>query len=267
MIEIHTTFHEAGWHLYGERMVKTFLWYWPHNVKMYLYCENIYPNLRSARVEEYDIFEVCPAIKPYLEQYNTPAGNGIRNGEADFRYNAIKHCYKVFAQCHMIRNSKADKLIYIDADTLTFDTPPMQKLEELLPDNQLCAYIGRPDNKRLPFSETGFMMYNLQHPNIKEFADVFENLYTSGKMFELEYQVDCFTFDVARKEIENKYNISSNDITGKSGLGKKHPFVNSMLGTFMDHLKGDERKAQSKSSVEDFKDAIKRERTKQSYWK
>ena len=110
-------------------------------------------------------------------------------------------------------------------------------------------------------------MYNLHHPNVKEFADVFENLYTSGKMFELEYQVDCFTFDVARKEIENKYNVSSNDITGEGGLGKKHPFVNSILGTFMDHLKGNERKVQGKSNIEDFKDRLKAERTKQLYWK
>ena len=74
-------------------------------------------------------------------------------------------------------------------------------------------------------------------------------------------------FDVARKEIENKHNASSNDITGEGGLGKKHPFVNSILGTFMDHLKGNERKVQGKSNIEDFKDRLKAERTKQLYWK
>ena len=132
MIEIFTTFHEAGWRSYGERMVKTFLKYWPQEVKIHLYCENIDPNLRLDRVKEYDIFEVCPAIKPYLNQYNTPEANGIRNDKQDFKYDAIKHCYKVFAQCHMIKNSKADKIIFIDADTLTFNTPPMQKIEELL---------------------------------------------------------------------------------------------------------------------------------------
>ena len=267
MIEVFTTFHKEGWHSYGERMVKTFLKYWPQEVKIHLYCENIHPNLQVDRVVEHDIFEVCPSIKPYLEQYNTPKANGIRDDKRDGRYDAIKFCYKVFAQCHMIRNSKADKIIFIDADTLTFGTPPMQELEDLLPNDKLCAYLGRPDNTRLPFSETGFIMYNLQHPNVKEFADTFENLYISGKLFELEYQVDCYTFDFARKEIENKYNVFSNDITGEGGLGKKHPFVNSILGTFMDHLKGNDRKAQGKSSIDDFKDRIKVERTKQVYWK
>ena len=35
----------------------------------------------------------------------------------------------------------------------------------------------------------------------------------------------------------------------------------------MDHLKGDNRKAQGKSSIEDFKDKIKSERTERLYWK
>ena len=59
----------------------------------------------------------------------------------------------------------------------------------------------------------------------------------------------------------------SNDITGPGGLGKKHPFVNTVLGTFMDHLKGDNRKAKGKSDIDDFKDSVKTERVKQEYWK
>ena len=85
-MEIFTTFHKEGWHLYGERMVKTFLKHWPHDIKIHLYCENIYPNLRLDRVVEHNIFEVCPAIKPYLEQHNTPKANGIRDDKKDIKY-------------------------------------------------------------------------------------------------------------------------------------------------------------------------------------
>ena len=67
MIEVFTTFHAEGWHSYGERMVKTFLKYWPQEVKIHLYCENIRSNLQGERIVEHDIFEVCPSIKPYLE--------------------------------------------------------------------------------------------------------------------------------------------------------------------------------------------------------
>ncbi len=267
MIEVLTTFHKAGWDQYGKRMVETFIEHWPEDIKIHLYCENVSPNLYHPRVVEHNIFDVCPQIKSYLDKNNNDYNNGYRESKRDFKYDAIKFCYKVFAQCHRIKFSTADTIMFIDADTLTFAKPPMDKLKKLMPDDHFTSYIGRPNNTKLPFAETGFIMYNLKHPSIKDFAEVFEDLYTSGKIFDLRYQVDCYTYDTARKAIEQKHGAKSNDITGPEGLGKRHPFVNTILGTFMDHLKGDTRKAQGKSYLDDFKDKVKAERVKQEYWK
>ena len=267
MIEVITTFHKDGWELYGKRMVETFLEHWPEDIRIHLYCENIKTGIDHPRVVEHDIFETCPAIPGYLAQHNNDYNNGIKNGVRDFKYDAIKFCYKVFAQCHGIRNSKADTLIFIDADTVTFARPPVDEIQKLLPEDNFTAYIGRPNNTKLPFAETGYIMYNLKHPATTSFADVFEDLYTTGKIFELEYQVDCFTYDTARRITEQNYGAKSNDITGPEGLGKRHPFVNTILGTFMDHLKGDARKTKGKSNIDDFKDKLKAERAKQDYWK
>lgn len=267
MIEVLTTFHKAGWEQYGKRMVETFLQYWPSEIKLHLYCENVKTGLVDPRVIEHDIFQACPHVKDFLEQNNNDFNNGIRNGERDFKYDAIKFCYKVFAQCHRIQNSKADTVIFIDADTVTFAEPPIDELKQLLPPDCFTAYIGRPNNKKLPFAETGYIMYNMNHPNTQSFAEVFQDLYTTGKVFSLDYQVDCFTYDTARRITEQTHVAKSNDITGPGGLGKKHPFVNTVLGTFMDHLKGDNRKAKGKSDIDDFKDSVKTERVKQEYWK
>ena len=267
MIEVLTTFHKAGWDQYGKRMVKTFLEYWPEDIKIHLYCENVGTGLNHPRVVEHDIFKTCPFLTEFLAINNNEYNNGIRDRKRDFKYDAIKFCYKVFAQCHRIKNSKADTLIFIDADTVTFAKPPMDKIQKLLPKDNFTAYIGRPNNNKLPFAETGYIMYDLKHGHTKDFADVFEDLYTSGKIFGLEYQVDCFTYDTARRITEQNHGAKSNDITGPAGLGKKHPFVNTILGTFMDHLKGDDRKIKGKSNMDDFKDKVKAERTKQDYWK
>ena len=266
MIEVLTTFHEAGWQQYGKRMVNNFLEHWPKDIKIHLYCENVKTGLDDPRIVEHDIFDSCPEIKQYLDENNNDYNNGVRNGKRDFKFDAIKFCYKVFAQCHRIKESKADTLIFIDADTVTFDKPPISEILQLLPEDNFTAYIGRPNNKKLPFAETGYIMYNIKHPNIIEFADVFKDLYTSGKIFDLEYQVDCFTYDTARRTIEQRHGAKSNDITGPDGLGKRHPFVNTILGTFMDHLKGDDRKVKGRSNIEDFKDKVKEHRTKQEYW-
>lgn len=267
MIEVLTTFHEAGWKQYGKKMVESFLEHWPQDINIHLYCENVETGIKHERVIEHDIFATCPQLKDFLTQHNNEYNNGIRNGQRDFKFDAIKFCYKVFAQCHMINTSTADTVLFIDADTVTFARPPIDKLQKLLPSDNFTAYIGRPNNKKLPFPETGYIMYNLKHPNIKNFAEVFQDLYTTGKIFELEYQVDCFTYDTARRITEQNHIAKSNNITGPEGLGKRHPFVNTILGTFMDHLKGDERKIKGKSNTEDFKDRIKKERLKQDYWK
>ena len=266
MIEVLTTFHKAGWEQYGKRMVETFLQHWPEDIQIHLYCENVETGIRHQRVIEHDIFQACPQLTDFLAQHNNEYNNGMRNGKRDFKFDAIKFCYKVFAQCHRIKNSKANTLIFIDADTVTFAKPPLFELQKLIPKDNFTAYIGRPKNKKLPFTETGFIMYNLDHPNTINFAESFEDLYTTGKIFTLDYQVDCFTYDTARRITEQTHGAKSNDITGPEGLGKRHPFVNSILGTFMDHLKGDVRKAQGKSNIEDFKDRVKVERKEQEYW-
>ena len=61
-------------------------------------------------------------------------------------------------------------------------------------------------------------------------------------------------------------NVKSFNLGGGK-LGKKHPFVNSILGTFMDHLKGTDRKHLGHSKIADFKDSFVEQRKQQEYWK
>ena len=278
--EAVATFNKRGWSRYAEKMVSTFVKYWPEEVKIVLYCEDL-PKYRDelekytsgGRVIVKDIFEECPHLKPYLKKYDMPKNRGItykNNREfRNFKMNGVQYCYKAFAQCTQIKNSKAKKLIYVDSDTLTFKKAPMNVINGLMPNDCFAMYIGRgtlETNYRTPFPETGFHMYNLQHPNTKEFADIFENYYTSGKQFDLLYPVDCWVWDTARKDIEKKHGAKSFNL-GNNLLGKKHPFVNSVLGSFMDHLKGYNRKALGHSQMEDMKDDIRKKRLSEVYWK
>ena len=47
---------------------------------------------------------------------------------------------------------------------------------------------------------------------------------------------------------------------------KKHPFINSPLGDYMDHLKGN-RKLDGRSKLEDIKEGRRGEKQKYDYWK
>ena len=270
--EVITTFSNKGWEMYGRRMVNSFVEHWPKDVQLTLYCEGLSEYKKElstvkGNIVIKDLFKECPDLVTFIKAYPKPEHRGIFGEQHDFKKNAVGFSYKVFAQCHAIHNSTADILYFIDGDTRTFATPCMESLDEMMPNDCLCNYLGRGDvntNKKTPFPETGFVTYNMSHPNIKDFANTFKDIYTSGEVFNLLYQVDCWTFDVARKRIEEKFNVKSYNIGGGK-LGKKHPFINSPLGEFMDHMKGD-RKDSQRSKWTDFKGGIAPSRRKLSYW-
>ena len=72
--------------------------------------------------------------------------------------------------------------------------------------------------------------------------------YTTDRIFKLTGWTDCHTYDATRIVYDQEmwYNISPKD--GKIS----HPFVNSVLGDYMDHLKGP-RKQLKKSKQSDLK--------------
>ena len=84
-------------------------------------------------------------------------------------------------------------------------------------------------------------------------------------MLELKGYTDSFTFDGARLELEKEGKIQNEDLNDGRWAGdrrSRHPFINSELGQYMDHLKGYDRKAAMTSKKRDLT-------TKQShpYWK
>jgi hypothetical protein len=68
-------------------------------------------------------------------------------------------------------------------------------------------------------------------------------------------------FGTLQKNLEMK-NIQVNDIGKWIGVKGHHVFVNSQLGQYMDHMKGD-RKAKGSSTKKDLKGNI----TNVDYWK
>lgn len=91
--------------------------------------------------------------------------------------------------------------------------------------------------------------------------EFWRQLYLDDSLFELPEWHDSFVYDVIRKTFEDTlpdfktHNITANDPPSD------HPFINSVLGQYMDHLKGDSRKEQGKS----FGDDLMQER-QEDYW-
>ena len=236
---------------------------WPSHAKILLYPDDMAQQLKLPRTEYYDLCKQQPVLKEFIERNkNNPRLTKWQPQQYKFEYDAIRFSYKVFACIDAYQKTKPDMLWFLDADIITFEKIPMSWLEHIIPDSAFTSYLGRP---KKGFSETGYYAFNTNHKYANEFFERWEQYYAEDLFFNLAGYVDSFTFDAVRLEMEQAGKIKNEDLNDGRWSGDRkarHPFINSELGQYMDHMKGYERKAQMSSRKRDLT-------TKQThpYWK
>ena len=249
-----TTFHAAGYAQYGKRFLKTFDAHWPVDVELHVYAEDIVPAEASSRIFYYNLLDQIPELAVFKARHkNIQAHNGIlEGGEYGYRMDAVRFAHKVFAMAHCALTIKedADTLFWIDADTVTFKDIPEGFFDEVLPAGCYTSYLGRGET----YPECGFVGFDLNHPAHDEFMTFWRQLYLDDSLFELPEWHDSFVYDLIRRTFEDQGKFKSHDIAANTPVSS-HPFINSVLGNFMDHLKGDERKEAGASFTEDYIEA------------
>lgn len=247
-----TTFHEKGYEVYGKRCIETFLQYWPSDISMYVYAENVEVDIADERLIVINQSLSVPRLHEFRRLYkDNPFANGTDpkgiGGQNNFRWDAIRFSNKVFAVTDAIERTKSsfDQLIWLDADTLTHTSFPKKIIDNLAPrGNRLAAYLNRKS-----YPECGWVGYNLRHPKITDFVDRFEQTYLSGRFLEMKESHDSFVFWEIVKEMERNGEAEFKYLGSDRASG--HIFINSVLGGYLDHLKGD-RKSDGKSRLSDL---------------
>lgn len=247
-IDVVTTLHQAGYDFYGKRMIETFDQYWPKDINLHIYFEDVKHDLEfSDRLHKHNLHKSIPDLVDFKNKYkDNPQTNGSRMKDGSlnfalnhFKWDAVRFSNKVFVVTECALKLNSDYLIWLDADTHTFTTPPMDTIMEMLPGpNQYCSYLGRGMNYH---SECGWVGYNLKHPLNQKFMQHWRHLYQSGEFLKLAEYHDSYVFDVVRKQFEQTEGMQNKNINPRPDeikKGPRHPFIASKLGTFMDHLKG-----------------------------
>jgi hypothetical protein len=236
---------------------------WPSHAKILLYPDDMSQQLKLPRTEYYDLCKEQPVLKEFIERNkNNSRLTKWQPQQYKFEYDAIRFSYKVFACIDAYQKTKPDMLWFLDADIITFEKIPMSWLEHITPDSAFTSYLGRP---KKGFSETGYYAFNTAHKYADEFFKRWEQYYAEDLFFNLAGYTDSFTFDAVRIEMEKSGKIQNEDLNDgrwSKWRRSRHPFINSELGQYMDHLKGYHRKAQLTSRKRDLT-------TKQThpYWK
>ena len=269
-----TTCHAGGYRDYGQIMVETYLKHWPAEVPLMLYHEGFEPPSEPGRIEPHDLVASSPALMAFKTRHiGNPRAHGkvqprrrlrigsmsiplpMRGRKAPYRWDAVRFAHKSYAIFDAARRTNADTLIWIDADTRFFADVDMAELDALAPPDSAVSCLRRPNH-----SECGFVVYNLRHPETRRLLDEFEAMYTQDLLFAEREFHDSFLFDIVRERAEAR-GARTHDIAGGAGARASHVLINSRLGRFMDHMKGD-RKTEGKSRAGDL--LVKRD---EAYWK
>jgi hypothetical protein len=262
-----TTFNDDGLKKYGQRMIDSYMDNWPKEVVLHLYPENCNPKIDYHDRVTLTRLEEVPALAQFKTIWkDVPKANGdvskdpIRSKRKDagkgFKWHAIRFAHKVYAIFDCAKNTDADFLIWMDADTICHSPISMQDILRMIPNDSELCYLGRKGK----YSECGLYSLNLRSAEVQKFLKEFQRYYDEAEngIFTLEEWHDSFVFDAVRikfpKMKQFDWAAKLNDLRPRPGMsnGEGHPLINSDWGAWLDHLKGG-RKNLGKSKREDLK--------------
>lgn len=232
MPNVVTSFNWQGWLRYGKDFVESWLQYWPKSIRLTVYYEG----------DEFSDFQFPPGISwrpieeveflpDFMDSLRFPIMHGLVGDRYDINFDA-RMCRKVFIQVHAARKY-GGKVFWIDADSVTYKHVPESFLDDCLPDESLCCFLGRDG---WYYTESGFLGINADHPTAGRFLKNYVHIPIVGTIFTQQGWHDCYAFDAIRHVLGNGpefVNLAKN-----LPHGTMHPFENCAPGTVMHHYKG-----------------------------
>lgn len=277
-ITVVTTFHKKGLETYAQRFLDSFAKNVDKRIKLIVYAEDCSPiNPDSEQITIFDQKNVLHELVAFKEKWKAvPKANGIppddikrrrpRDHHKAFKWDAVRFSNKVYAVFDVC-NTDTDWCVWMDADTYIHSKWDYENFSKILPDDKWITYVGRGAGSQT-WPECGFYGLNMNNEVCKTFVKDFKQMYDDAEdgIFKLEEWHDSYVFghvlDKMKKTNPNFLDYSADLYmkTAKSG-GGGHPLINTVLGQWMDHMKGDR-----KNSGRSLKSDIITDR-KETYWK
>ena len=170
-----TTFNQDYYDQMANQMVETYLEFWPKDIPLYVYTEDMKLPISADNLKEIDVFEACnPALQEYLDYIGTHYSRGF--------------AYKAFSWVHACKNIDVDQLIYLDADSVTYRPITVEWLDSILKNDELIAYMGVTMNKgkwagsNKQHADSGIYWFNRRHTFSNNFISRYEQIYLSREV-------------------------------------------------------------------------------------
>jgi len=241
MNTVITSFTEEGYELYGKEFIRTFKQFWPDNVRLVVYYEG---DDVFRRMQGWEDYWQVRHIKDFMDALTFDIQKGILpDGQYNINLDA-RMARKPFMQAHALEQY-GGKVFWLDADSVTHSAVPYMFLDELLPDDKLCCYLGRhtASGERWYYTESGCLGWNSKHPLCERFMRAYKDYFLFGAWMTHKIWHDCEAFDELRASSGAQDQFVN--LAAHLPQGTMHVFINSVLGTYMDHRKGPRKHSRS----------------------
>lgn len=272
-----TTANEKIYKDYGRENIETFLKYWPKEIKIHVFLEDYMDkDFKNERLVFYDLHKSIPELlklktrnsskretplfqnKKILESVKTKP-----HKDKSYLFDYVRFANKGYVIIYGLQNIMVDYLIWLDMDVKTIREIPYSFLEKICPNDCLVSFL-----KRKIYTETGFLAFNRNHPRIKEYINIAKDIYDNDRIYTIEYfqsgYTDCHVFDYTINKITSNGDVKLNNLNVFND--ESHPFINSELGIYMDHFKGERRKKTKRSDPSEIRNKMISS-SNPEYWK
>jgi len=271
-ISFVSTFHKPVLELYGQRFIDSFSKNVDKDVQLFLYTEHCEPKVDDPRIHVLEQANNLPKLMEFKKRWkDVPKANGVcppeikarrpKDWHKEFKWDAVRFSNKVYAVFDAAERCNTDWIVWLDADTYVHSPVSYDQLRKFTPERAWMSYLGR--GKKWP--ECGFYGINLRTKPGKWFLKKFESVYEEAEtgIFKMDEWHDSYVFEEVRKKVQGKFeNFPYYNISGDLINGEGHPFINSDLGKYFDHLKGDRKEIGKSNKPRDL--IVNRP---ESYWK
>lgn len=143
---------------------------------------------------------------------------------------------KAFSIINAMDKIIADRIIWLDADTIIQNEIPLQMLDLIAPCDVLSTHFSvwhRKENIEYHSCETGFFILNRQHKAFKTFCDVYKDIYSNDNIEGLRRFYDG---EVYGKTVETLENLGHKMLNLNPGRHKT-PISRSVIAPYITHFK------------------------------
>ena len=234
MIQVITSFNQLYYDLIGEDSVNSFLEHWPADLSLTCYVEE-FQMPAHERIVQIDFSQ----LEPDYVQYQL---------DTDLNQSMKKFAKKAYSFMHAMNTSKAEWIVWLDADVLTVKSLPIELLQRVLRPDHLAMYMGvtyytdksgNPGAWLVP--ETGIFAVNTRHADFDTFRAEYCRRYRDRDHADLRRFYDNDVFGAALAVVPDAAVL---DLCAGFKKSYKTPLRHTVLGDHLIHYKAKHSKAE-----------------------